>query len=117
MSWLNEIYHPNYRYELPEGMVIPDSSTSTYREVHVNDKLPLDQQKQLRQLPKRFAIIFNDTPGIARQAEDEWLWIKVNPELERNLKPRPPYRNALRAKQAIDDTFNENTKLGHMAPA
>ncbi|ERF69455.1 hypothetical protein EPUS_09453 [Endocarpon pusillum Z07020] len=116
-EWLEEAYQPCYRYELPEGIVVPDPSTSTYQEVHVNDKLPLDQQKQLRKLVKRFAVIFNDGPGMARQPEEEWLRIKVAPELERNLKPRPPYRNAPCAKQAIDNIFNENIQLGRMAPA
>ena len=117
LSWLNKEYHPNYRYELPEGVVVPDISTSTYREVHINEKLPLQQQQQLRQLTKRFAILFNDTPGMARQPEEDWLRIKVAPELERDLKPRPPYRNAPRAKQAIDETFDENARLGRMEPA
>ncbi|ERF71280.1 hypothetical protein EPUS_05332 [Endocarpon pusillum Z07020] len=117
VGWLEEAYQPRYQHELPEGIVVPDPSTSTHREVRVNDKLPLDQQKQLRKLAKRFAVIFNDGPSMARQPEEEWLRIKVASELERNLKPRPPYRNAPRAKQAIDDTFNENIQLGRMAPA
>lgn len=97
--------------------MVSDVSTSTYREVHVNEKLLLTQQKQLRQLAKRFAIIFNDAPGMARQPEEEWLRIKVASELEQKLKPQAPYRNALRAKQEIDKTFDENVRLGRMAPA
>lgn len=117
IRWLKEEYRPQYRYELPEGVMIPDIATSTYREIHVNEKLPLSQQEQLRKLAKRFAVLFNDTPGMARQSEEEWLRIKVAPELERDLKPRPPYRNAPRAKQAIDETFDENVRLGRMAQA
>lgn len=117
LRWLEKTYQPQYRCELPKGVVVPDISTSTYREVRVNDKLPLEQQKQLRQLAKRFAVLFNDSPGLARQPESEWLRIKVPPELERGLKPRAPYRNAPRAKQAIDETFNENIRLGRMGPA
>jgi hypothetical protein len=52
-------------------VVAPDIATSTYREIYINDELPLSQQQQLRQLAKRFAVLFNDTPGMARQAEEE----------------------------------------------
>jgi hypothetical protein len=117
LKWLGEEYLPKYQYELPDGVAVPDISSSTYRDIQVNDKLPIDQQKQLRMLAKRFTVLFSDSPGLARQAEHEWLRIKVPLELERKLKPRPPYRNAPRAKQAINETFDENTRLSRMGPA
>ncbi|ERF74442.1 hypothetical protein EPUS_09487 [Endocarpon pusillum Z07020] len=115
--WLEKPYRPHYRYDIPKGIVVPNVSTSTYQEAHVNEDLPLMQQKQLRQLAKRFAVIFNDAPGMARQPEDEWLRIRVPSELEQKLKPRALYRNAPRAKKDIDVTFSQNVRLGRMALA
>ena len=53
---------------------------------------------------------------MARQSEEDWLWIKVPAKLKRDHRPRLLYRNAPRAKQAINETFNENRRLGQMAP-
>lgn len=117
LSWLEQEYRPKYQHELPPGVVGPDLAASTYREIHVDKKLPVPQQQQRRKLAARFAVLFNDAPGMARQPEEECLRIRVSVELERALKPRPPYRNAPRARQTIDETFDENVRLGRMAPA
>jgi hypothetical protein len=80
-DWLEQEYQTRYQHDLPQGVVGPDLTSSTYRETHINEKLSISQQQQLRKLTARFAILFNDALGMARQSEEECLQVKVPAEL------------------------------------
>jgi hypothetical protein len=60
--WLGEQYFPHYEYELPEGIKVPDVSSTTYEQVVVNevDDISPEQIAALQQLVARHPYLFND---------------------------------------------------------
>jgi hypothetical protein len=74
-SWLQEQYVPHYEYDLPAGIKVSDSSTTTYVQVVVNetDDISPEQIVTLRQLVARHPHLFNDGMGCVREPVEEWM--------------------------------------------
>jgi hypothetical protein len=92
--WLQKQYSPLYEYELPEGIKVPDVSSTTYEQVVVNDidDISPGQIAALRQLVARHPYLFNDGMGCVKEPESDWMCLPVDRAYELKLKPRGPYR-------------------------
>ena len=114
--WLDDIYQPQYRHELPQGIKVPDVSTSTWESVQVNDEddITPEQTAALRALAKRHMALFNDEKGIVREPESDWLRIDVPPEVEVKVRSRAPYPVSKRAREVIDTDFDDHIRTGRL---
>jgi hypothetical protein len=114
--WLYEEYVPNYEYDLPEGISVPDVSTTTYAQVVINDTddISPEQVNALRLLVKRHPSLFNDGMGCVREPMTDWMRLPVDREYELKLKPRGPYRLSKQGEEAVDENFDELTSYGRL---
>jgi len=116
-QWLQEEYVPKYDHVLPPYIKVPDSTTSTWRQVVINreDDISDAQVIALEGLIRRHRGIFNDIMGCVREPEEDWLRIDVPAELEVKLKPTGLYRLTARGRKALDEQFDLNREYGRMS--
>jgi hypothetical protein len=114
--WLREEYFPRYEYDLPDGISIPDVTTTTYTQVVINetDDISPEQIEAIRQLVARHPHLFNDGMGCVREPMEEWMRLPVDRDYELKLKPRGPYRLSKKAELAIDTNFDELQLYGRL---
>jgi hypothetical protein len=107
--WLQEQYVPHYEYELPEGISVPDVSSTTYAQIVINetDDISPEQVKALRQLVARHPHLFNDGMGCVREPIQDWMRLPVDRAYELRLKPRGPYRLSKNGEAAVDENFDD----------
>jgi hypothetical protein len=110
-EWLEQVYHPRYEHNLPEGIVVPTVKTTTYELVVVNeeDDISSEQIKALRQLIARHPSLFNNGMGCVRVPKEDWLRLPVHKEYELKVPNRRPYKVSNEGEQAIDGTFDALT--------
>jgi transposase InsO family protein len=115
-AWLQEPYVPNYEYDLPAGITVPDVSSSTYAEVVINDSddISPEQVEALRQLVKRHPHLFNDGMGCVREPIEDWMRLPVDRAYELRLKPRGPYRLSKNGEAAVDENFDDLHRYGRL---
>ena len=115
-GWLDEIYVPTYKHGLPPGIKVPDVTKSTYEDVKINmeDRITPEQVRALKALTRRHQAIFSDELGCVREPEEDWLRIRVDPEIERKMKSRPPFRVSKDSEAVIDEVFDKNRACGRI---
>jgi hypothetical protein len=115
-EWLEQVYHPRYEHDLPEGIVVPTVETTTYELVVVNeeDDISPEQVHALRQLIARHPTLFNDGMGCVREPEEDWLRLPVDKEYELKLTTGRPYKVSKQGEKAIDVTFDALTAHGRL---
>jgi hypothetical protein len=115
-AWLQKKYVPQYEYDLPAGITVPDVSTTTYVQVVVNetDDISVEQIAAIRQLVARHPHLFNDGMGCVREPIKDWMRLPVDRAYELKLKPRGPYRLSQRAEAAVDANFDELQRYGRL---
>jgi hypothetical protein len=107
-SWLTIVYQPQYAHELPKGIVVPTTDTSTYQLVVVNeeDDISPGQISALKRLIARHPHLFNDGMGCVREPVEDWLRLPVDRDLELKLQAGRPYTVSRIGQNAIDVNFD-----------
>jgi hypothetical protein len=106
--WLQITYEPQYEYDLPPGIVVPTTETTTYLTVVINvdDDISPEQIEALRQLVARHPALFNDGMGCVREPIEDWLRLQVDRDLELKIQAGRPYNVSKRGEHAIDVNFD-----------
>jgi hypothetical protein len=108
-GWLHKVYVPNYEYDLPDGIIVPDVATSTYLQVIVNetDDISPDEISALRLLVIHHLHLFNDGMSCVREPMQDRMRLPVDREYELRLKARGPYRLSRRGQTTVNTNFDE----------
>jgi len=91
----------------------PGEITSSIDDIKFGPDLTPEQLLELKELVKRFRVIWERTDGVVNEPPENWLKIRLKPGAD--LKSRGVYRLGSKDRAVVDELFDKLTAEGKMS--